>query len=161
MCIFCSASSLYLNQCWIIVNCTLRNKLRWYFNQNKKKNIPFTKMHLKISSVKWWPCCSGRDEFKKGPLEYSSFITKGQRKYIYRTFDTTPCLLGSHDTAQPLYGLGCLDKPYSTFPTRWGKHQLLPILTEFPFSINLLSLPKGPLAPVVNGGDVTHRCESK
>ena len=29
-----SAPSHYLNQCWNIINWTLRNKLRWYFNWN-------------------------------------------------------------------------------------------------------------------------------
>ena len=28
--------SHYLNQCWVIVNWTLRNKLQWNFNQNTK-----------------------------------------------------------------------------------------------------------------------------
>ena len=31
-----SAPSHYLNQCWVIVNWTLRNKLQWNFNQNAK-----------------------------------------------------------------------------------------------------------------------------
>ena len=30
------ATSHYLNQWWVIVNCTLRNKLQWNFNQNTK-----------------------------------------------------------------------------------------------------------------------------
>ena len=30
------APSHYLNQCWVIVNWTLRNKLQWNFNQNTK-----------------------------------------------------------------------------------------------------------------------------
>ena len=30
----CSAPSHYLNQCWIIVNWTLRNKLQWNFDWN-------------------------------------------------------------------------------------------------------------------------------
>ena len=30
------APSHYLNQCWLIVNWTLRNKLQWNFNRNKK-----------------------------------------------------------------------------------------------------------------------------
>ena len=34
-----SAPSHYLNQCWIIVNWTLRNKLQWHFNQNTKLYI--------------------------------------------------------------------------------------------------------------------------
>ena len=32
----CSAPSHYLNQCWLIVNWTLRNKLQWNLNQNTK-----------------------------------------------------------------------------------------------------------------------------
>ena len=31
-----SAPSHYLNQCWVIVNLTIRNKLKWNFNQNTK-----------------------------------------------------------------------------------------------------------------------------
>ena len=52
-----SAPSHYLNQCWLIVNCTLKNKLQWNLNQNTK--LCFTKMHLKISSAKWWPFYPG------------------------------------------------------------------------------------------------------
>ena len=43
----------YLNQCWIIVNWTLRNKLQR--NSIKIQNLSFMKMHLKISSVKRCP----------------------------------------------------------------------------------------------------------
>ena len=50
----------YLNQCWVIVNWILRNKLQWNFNQNTK--FSFTKMHLKLSSAKWSPFCPSRDE---------------------------------------------------------------------------------------------------
>ena len=35
----CSAPSLYLNQCWLIVNWTIRNKLQWNSNQNKRNVI--------------------------------------------------------------------------------------------------------------------------
>ena len=38
----------YLNQCWVIVKCTPRNKFQWHFDPNTK--LSFTKMHLKISS---------------------------------------------------------------------------------------------------------------
>ena len=31
-----SAASHYLNQCWVIVNWTLRNKIQWSFNQSIK-----------------------------------------------------------------------------------------------------------------------------
>ena len=54
--------SHYLNQCWIIVNWTLRNKLLWNFNQNTKLFIP--KMHLKISFAKWRPFCREGDDLK-------------------------------------------------------------------------------------------------
>ena len=49
-----SAPSHYLNQCWIIVNWTLRNKLLWNFI--KIQNLSFTKMHLKMSSAKLRGC---------------------------------------------------------------------------------------------------------
>ena len=57
-----SAPSHYLNQCWVIVNWTLMNKLQWNFNQNTK--LSFTKMHLKISSAKWRPFCPREMESK-------------------------------------------------------------------------------------------------
>ena len=40
---------------WNIVDLTLRNKLQWNVDQNNKFSC--MKMHLKISSVKWWPFC--------------------------------------------------------------------------------------------------------
>ena len=43
----------YLNQCWLIINWTLRNKLQWNSNQNTKYFI--NDMHLKMSSSKWQP----------------------------------------------------------------------------------------------------------
>ena len=48
-----SARSHYINQCWVIVNWTLKNKLQWNFYQNK--NVFFTEIHLKISLAKWRP----------------------------------------------------------------------------------------------------------
>ena len=32
----CLATSHYLNQCWVIINLTLKKKLQWNFNQNTK-----------------------------------------------------------------------------------------------------------------------------
>ena len=49
----CSAPSHELNQCWLIVNWTLRNKLQWDLNQNT--SFSFMKMALKMSSAKWRP----------------------------------------------------------------------------------------------------------
>ena len=56
-----SAPSHYLNQCWVVVNWTLRKNLQWFFFI-KIRNFSFTKMHLKVSSAKWWPFCLGEDE---------------------------------------------------------------------------------------------------
>ena len=53
-----SAPSHYLNQCWIIVNWTLRNKLQWNVDQNIKLFI--LKMHLKKSSTKWHHFVQGK-----------------------------------------------------------------------------------------------------
>ena len=47
--------SHYLNQCWSIVNWTLRNKRQWNFNRNSY--VSFKKMHLKMLPAKWWPFC--------------------------------------------------------------------------------------------------------
>ena len=46
----------YLNQCWVVVNSNLRNKLWVKFKQNSKK-FYFKKMHLKMLSGKWRPFC--------------------------------------------------------------------------------------------------------
>ena len=51
----CSAPSHYLNQCWLIVNWTLRNKRRWNSNLNTKLFIQ--KMHLKMSSARTAVIC--------------------------------------------------------------------------------------------------------
>ena len=63
-----SASNHYLNQCWVIVNWTPRNKLQRNFSQNRK--FSFMKMHFKLSSVKWRPFCPGGDE-----LTYRGLLT--------------------------------------------------------------------------------------
>ena len=52
-----SAPSHYVNQCWNIVNCTHRNKLRRNFNRNT--NIFIHEMGLKESSAKRRPFCLG------------------------------------------------------------------------------------------------------
>ena len=51
------APSHYLNQCWNIVNGTLRNKLQW--NPKRNSYIFIQEMHLKMSSGKWRPFCPG------------------------------------------------------------------------------------------------------
>ena len=55
-----SAPSHYLNQCWVIVNWTLKNKLPWNFNQNTKlfihKNASaniFCKLAAILSRGRW------------------------------------------------------------------------------------------------------------
>ena len=45
-----SAPSHYLNQCWVIVNWTVRNKLQWKLNGIL--SFSFKKMHLKMSSAR-------------------------------------------------------------------------------------------------------------
>ena len=52
-----SAPSHYLNQCWDIVNWTLRNKLQWHLNE--RHIFSFKKIHLKMSSGKCRPFCLG------------------------------------------------------------------------------------------------------
>ena len=41
------------NQCWYIVICILRNKLRWNFNRNFTFSLK--KIHLNMSSARWRP----------------------------------------------------------------------------------------------------------
>ena len=50
----------YLNQCWNIVNWTLRNKLLIDIH-----TFSFKEMHLKLSAAKWRPFCPGREELTK------------------------------------------------------------------------------------------------
>ena len=53
------STSLVLNQCWIIVNCTLKKRLQCNFTQNIKIFFKANnKMHLKMSSAKWQLFCS-------------------------------------------------------------------------------------------------------
>ena len=54
------APSHYLNQCWVNVNWTIRNKFQWNFNRNS--NIFIQGNVLKMSSEKWRPCCPEGDE---------------------------------------------------------------------------------------------------
>ena len=54
------APSHYLNQCWNIVNWTLRNKLRWNFNRNSKifiKENAFENVVCEMASILSRPQC--------------------------------------------------------------------------------------------------------
>ena len=65
--------SFYLNQCWIIVSWTLRNKHQWIFFI-KIENVSFMKMHVKISSAKWWSFCPGGDGLTE-KIKFKPFLT--------------------------------------------------------------------------------------
>ena len=69
--------SHHLNQYWLIVNWTLRNKYQWNFNQNTKLFIH--KMHLKVLSAKCRPFCPGGDEL----IEDYNSISKGTISLTY------------------------------------------------------------------------------
>ena len=75
-----------LNQCWVIVNWTLRNKLHW--NQTTKcfiqKNAPA------ISFAKWRPFCPGGDELNT-------------RNGIYWYVLTTQCVFIMELILQPIW----------------------------------------------------------
>ena len=47
-----------LNQCWVIVNWALRNKLQWNFNLNTKLFI-----HENAPHAKWRPFCQSRERW--------------------------------------------------------------------------------------------------
>ena len=49
--------SHYLNQCWNIVNWTIRNKLQWILIEIH--TLSFKKLPLKLASAKWRPFCLG------------------------------------------------------------------------------------------------------
>ena len=53
-----SVPNHYLNQCWAIVNWTLRNTSSEILI--KMQSFSLTKLHLKIPSAKWQPICPGR-----------------------------------------------------------------------------------------------------
>ena len=59
-----SAPSHYLNQCWDIVNWTLRNKLQWNFNWNSYLFIQ--ENAIEMSSGKWRPFCLGLNVLNSG-----------------------------------------------------------------------------------------------
>ena len=65
-----SAPSHYLNQCWNIVNSNLRNKLQWNLKQH---TFSFKKIHLKMSSAKFWPFCLGLNVLKGVPDHYFKY----------------------------------------------------------------------------------------
>ena len=56
-----SAPSHYLNQCWVIVNWTRRNKIQW--NSNQSKSLSFMEIHLKMLSAKRRPISQFRHKW--------------------------------------------------------------------------------------------------
>ena len=93
-----SAPSHYLNQCWVIVNRTLRNQLQW--NLIEIQNFSFTKMHWKMSSAKWRPFCPGEDEL------------------------ISP---GAKPSAAVVYTPGLPYKPCSILLSHWGRDEMADI----------------------------------
>ena len=65
--------SHYLNQCWVIVNWTLR---RNKFQLNKKETFSFTNRHLKISSMKLRPFCPRGDDSTCTSAPYTNVRTR-------------------------------------------------------------------------------------
>ena len=70
-----SPPSHYLNQCWCIVNYTLRNKFQWNFNRNSNIIIQ-EKVFEKCCLPKWWPLCPGGDELM--PYDYRPPLDRSQ-----------------------------------------------------------------------------------
>ena len=68
----CSVPSHYLDQCWLIVNWTLRNKL--HRNSNKSTQLSFMKMSLKMLFAKW--CPRGRWVNLRWVLVYDLSVSK-------------------------------------------------------------------------------------
>ena len=61
-CVACWAPNHYVNQCWLVVNRILENKLQWKVNLLiiiKIQQFSITKMRLNMSSAKWQPFCLG------------------------------------------------------------------------------------------------------
>ena len=84
-----SAPSRYLNQCSVIVNCTLRNKLQWNFNQNTKifsHEIAFEIIVCDMAAIlfrgKWVnPLCQA--DLSEGKSKYKTVIF---RKHIPKCY---------------------------------------------------------------------------
>ena len=77
---------LSVNQCWNIVNWNIRSKLRWNFNRNWYISLK-KKMHLKILSAKWRPCCLSLNVLShhhiRGPTVWSNQnISQGSHQLI-------------------------------------------------------------------------------
>ena len=66
--VVCSALSHYLNQCWLIVNWALGNKLQGI--RIEIQNFSFTKMRLKVSFAKWQPFCPGEMSYFAHGLQF-------------------------------------------------------------------------------------------
>ena len=81
------APSHYVNQCWVIVNWPLRNKLQWNFNQNT--NIFINKNASETTSGKWWPFSPGGDELMQ--LDWCRWnghaVTLFFQIFVYRVAD--------------------------------------------------------------------------
>ena len=66
------APSQYLNQCWLVVNLTLRNQFQW--NSNKNMNISFPQNSLKMLSAKQWEFLSNQAQSFLSNLSHTQCI---------------------------------------------------------------------------------------
>ena len=88
--------SHYVNQCWIIVNWTLRNKLQW--NLNRNSNIFIEKMRWKVSSAKRRPFCLGLNVLNQPSLAMREIQTKNSGMFLAIFSNRVPLV----STAKPV-----------------------------------------------------------
>ena len=84
--------SHYLNQCWNIVNCTLRNKFQWNFNRYLYifvQENAFENVVWKILAILSWPQCvkaitQTSGDLGIGPLMIQNTKIFFLRKYVWK-----------------------------------------------------------------------------
>ena len=116
----CSASSHYLNQCQLVLDWTVGNKLQWC-NWNRNWNI-FIKKKMKMSSGKWRPFCLNLDMLTCNLARHRIFAIFGDKTSICLT-DTDHLAKGKYRQVSNIsstlvgYKIVYLQMPVGAAPT--------------------------------------------
>ena len=128
-------ASHYLNQCWNIVNCAIRDKLQWQFHRIQIFSV--NKMHLKISSTKWRPFCLGLKVLKYLSYDWEDALLSYEIINLPSNWRCTMCMIWSNQvgsivvqisTSTPIHVRAWTRKPWWVVFT--SKHQITILYRE-------------------------------
>ena len=139
-----SAPSHYLDQCWVIINWTLGNKLQWNFHQNTTLFI--NENALKNIACKMAAILSGADEFERHHRDWYTWVEIDKTNAslrLYLNINTCATKVPSRSNAAKLQVGGWVKVWINILLwVTWFVLTCLVLLTFFSYVVGSRSAPK-------------------